>query len=177
MTPQQRIERLEAAIRDLQIEYEKFFNGARDTPPAERAEAVRAEIRFLRNANMRGVADNWRLGQAEARFATYSELHNRRLRQREEGRGPRAASVVERRPAHDPHQGVVVGDRVEADAVEALYAGLARASESGPGFDLDRFRVYLEKQVETIRAKTGCRQVRFRLEPDGERLKLKAKPL
>lgn len=176
MTPQQRIERLEAAIRDLQIEYEKFFNGARDTPPVEMADAVRGEIRFLRNANLRAVADNWRLSQAEARFATYSELHNRRLRQREEGRGPRPATV-ERRPAHDPMRGVVVGDRLESDAVEALYAGLARGSRSAPSFDLDRFRAYLEKQVETIRARTGCRQVRFRLEPDGERLKLKAKPL
>lgn len=176
MTPQQRIERLEAAIRDLQIEYEKFFNGARDTPPVERAEAVRGEIRFLRNANLRAVADNWRLAQAEARFSSYSELHNRRLRQREEGgRGPRPAPVE--RPAHDPMRGVVVGDRLETEAVEALYAGLARGSRSAPSFDLDRFRAYLEKQVETIRAKTGCRQVRFRLEPDGERLKLKAKPL
>jgi hypothetical protein len=113
---------------------------------------------------------------AEARFASLSELHNRRLRQREEGRGPRRR-VVERRPAHDPRRGVVVGDRLEPGAVEALYAGLARASASGPGFDLDRFRAYLERQVETIRARTGCRQVRFRLEPDGEGLKLKAKPL
>ena len=176
MTPQQRIERLEAAIRDLRIEYEKFFNGARDMPPSEMADAVRGEIRFLRNANLRAVADNWRLSQAEARFATYAELHNRRLRQREEGRGPRAAAT-ERRPAHDPMQGVVVGDRLEPEAVEALYAGLARGSRSGPGFDLDRFRVYLERQVETIRARTGCQQVRFRLEPDGESLKLKAKPL
>lgn len=175
MTPQQRIERLEAAIRDLQIEYEKFFNGARDTPPKEMADAVRGEIRFLRSANLRAVADNWRLSQAEARFSSVSELHNRRLRQREEGRGP--LRVVERRPVHDPRRGVVVGDRLEQDAVEALYAGLARASESGPGFDLDRFRAYLERQVETIRARTGCRQVRFRLEPDGDRLKLKAKPL
>lgn len=175
MTPQQRIERLEAAIRDLQIEYEKFFNGARDTPPTDDADAVRGEIRFLRNANLRAVADHFRLSQAEARFASVSELHNRRVRQREEGRGPRR--VVERRPAHDPRRGVVVGDRLEPGAVEALYAGLARASASGPGFDLDRFRTYLERQVETIRARTGCRQVRFRLEPDGERLKLKAKPL
>lgn len=175
MTPQQRIERLEAAIRDLQIEYEKFFNGARDTPPTDVADAVRGEIRFLRNANLRAVADHWRLSQAEARFASFSELHNRRLRQREEGRGPRR--VVERRPAHDPRQGVVVGDRVDPAAVEALYAGLARGPGSGPGFDLDRFRVYLERQVESIRARTGCREVRFRLEPDGERLKLKAKPL
>lgn len=177
MTPQQRIERLESAIRDLHVEYEKFFNGARETPPSEMAEAVRGEIRFLRSANLRAVADNWRLAQAEARFASYSELHNRRLRQREEGRGPRAASAIERRPTHDPRQGVVVADRVDPEAAEALYAGLARASAGGPGFDLDRFQAYLEKQVETIRAKTGCRQVRFRLEPDGDRLKLKAKPL
>ncbi|HEX2162379.1 MAG TPA: hypothetical protein VHM02_00370 [Thermoanaerobaculia bacterium] len=175
MTPQQRIDRLESAIRALQIEYEKFWNGARDVPPADLADELRAEIRALRNLNLRGVADNFRLQQLEARFASTSELANRRLRQREEGRGPRP--VVERRPAHDPRAGVVVGDRLEPAAVEALYAGLARGTPAGPGFDLERFRAYLERQLETIRARTGCRQVRFRLEPDGERLKLKAKPL
>jgi hypothetical protein len=140
------------------------------------AEEIRREIRRLRNTKLRAVADNWRLGQIEARFSSYNELHNRRLREREEGPARRVAAVA-RRPLHDPRAGVVVGDHLEQSAVEALYAGLARASDQGPGFDLDRFRAYLEKQVETIRTRTGCQQVRFRLEPDGGRLKLKAKPL
>jgi hypothetical protein len=174
MNPQQRIERLETAVRELRVEFEKFFNGARDVPPEDLREEIQGEIRVLRNANLRAVADNFRLSQVEARFNSFSEMFRRRLRNVEEGRG--AVPAVARPPRIDPRRGVVLGDSVDDDAVEALYAGLARGG-GNPRFDLDSFRGYLEKQVGAIRAKTGCARVRFRLEPDGDRLKLKAKPL
>jgi hypothetical protein len=175
MNPQQRIDRLESAVRELRVEYEKFFNGARDVPPEELREEIQVEIRALRNANLRAVADNFRLTQVEARFNSFGEMFRRRLRDAEEGR---TAVPAAKRPSRrfDPHHGVVLGETADAEAVEALYVGLARGG-GGPKFDLDSFRGYLEKQVGAIRAKTGCARVRFRLEPDGDRLKLKAKPL
>jgi len=173
MNAQQRIERLESAVQELRVEFEKFFNGARDVPPEELREEIQGEIRMLRNASLRAVADNFRLTQVEARFNSFSEMFRRRLRDAEEGRA--AAPVVSRPRRIDPQRGVVMGDAVDDEAVEALYAGLARGGN--PRFDLDSFRGYLEKQVGAIRAKTGCARVRFRLVPDGERLKLKAKPL
>jgi hypothetical protein len=71
---------------------------------------------------------------------------------------------------------VVLGGEVDDAAVEALYQGLARGG-GGPRFDLESFRAYLDQQVGAMREKTGCSRVRFRLEPDGGKLKLKAKPL
>jgi hypothetical protein len=173
MNAQQRIERLESAVQEMRVEYEKFFNGSRDVPPEELRDEIQGAIRVLRNANLRSVADNFRLTQVEARFNSFSEMFRRRLRDAEEGRGAKA--VVSRPRRIDPQRGVVMGDAVDDDAVEALYAGLARGGD--PRFDLDSFRGYLEKQVGAIRAKTGCARVRFRLVPDGDRLKLKAKPL
>ncbi|HEX2252254.1 MAG TPA: hypothetical protein VHQ65_03180 [Thermoanaerobaculia bacterium] len=172
---QPRLDRLELAIRELQIEFEKFFNGARATPPLDLRDEVQAEVRRLRNTNLHSVADSFRFAQVEARFTSLGEMFNRRLRLQEEGRGPAAPAVVARTRL-DPRRGVVLADRVETAAVEALYEGLARSGQR-PGFDLESFRLYLEKQVTSIRQRTGCHAVRFRLEPDGERLKLKAKPL
>lgn len=176
MKPTQRIDHLQSSVRELQIEFEKFFNGSRAVPPVELQEDILGEIRALRNANLRSVEDNFRLTQVEARFNSFSEMYGRRLRQVEEGRGPVvAAGERARRP--DPRRGVVVGDGLEPAAVEALYHGLASGSGRGPKFDQESFRGYLEKQLAAIRSKTGCSKVRFRLEPEGDRMKLKAKPI
>jgi len=176
MIPGAGLDGLERSIGELKVEYEKFFNGARAVPPEDLREAVRDRIRALRNANPRGLAYRFRLGQLEARFVSLGELWTRRLREAEEGRPP-ATATFERAPPLDPLRGVVVGGRVETEAAEALYAGLATAPGGSPGFDLESFRAYLEQQVGAIREKTGCERVRFRLEPEGGRMKLKARPL
>ena len=176
MTPGERLDGLDRSIGELKVEFEKFFNGARTVPPEDLREAVRARIRALRSQNLRGLADRYRLGQLEARFVSLGELWTRRLREAEEGRAP-ATATFERAHRLDPLRGVVVGGRVDTEEAEALYAGLAAAPGGSPRFDLESFRTYLEQQVGAIREKTGCERVRFRLEPDGERMKLKARPL
>lgn len=173
MNADQRLDRLEQAISTLRVEFEKFFNGAAEVPPDDLRDEVRGEIRELRNANLRAAVHNFRLAQLEARFNSFSELFNRRLRRAEEGRLP---SAPPRQRVFDPQRGVVVEGRLEADVVAGLYAGLADAGRR-PKFDLDTFRGYLEKQMRAIRQRTGRRRVRFRVENDDGRLKLKAKPL
>jgi len=172
----QSIDRLDKAVRNLRIEWEKFFNGAIAVPPEDLRDEIGSEIRRLRNSNLRGVAENYRLTQVEARYNSYSELYGRRLRHSEEGRGPGLAPLKDRAPRRDPRQGVILTDGVDTAAAEVLYEGLAKAGQ-GPRFDLESFRGYLEKQLGALKAKTGCTQVRFRLEPDGDTMKLKAKPL
>lgn len=177
MDPEQRIDRLQRTVRQMRIEYEKFFNGARDVPPEDLREQIQGEIRALRNSNLNSVAENFRLAQVEARFNSFGELYGRRLRQAEEGRGPLLVPGQRRAQRFDPHRGVEVGDDLDPAAVEALYQGLSRGPGQGPRFDLESFRDYLGKQVGALRARTGCARVRFRLEEEGDRLKLKAKPL
>ena len=122
---------------------------------------------------MVNLADRFRLQQLEARLSTYGELQNRRLRDREEGRV--AAAIATSAPRYDLAEGVVLDDSLADDAVEALYAGLARGG--GARFDLSSFRSYLTQQLTTIRGKTGCGEVRFRLVEEDGQTRLKAKPI
>jgi hypothetical protein len=121
--------------------------------------------------------DSFRLGDLEARFNTYNELFNRRLREREEGRHRvhRPAPVEVQR--FDPLKGIVIGANVDPEAAEALYQGLASRPASAPRFDLDSFRTYLSRQVSALQAKTGCAEVQFRLAEEEGTLKLKARPV
>ncbi|HYO16201.1 MAG TPA: MXAN_5187 C-terminal domain-containing protein [Thermoanaerobaculia bacterium] len=172
------IDRLGRDIQQLRVDFERFFNGALPFPPEELRNRIQAQLRQLRNANLSTAVDNFRLGDVEARFNSYNELFNRRLRDREEGRHPQAALPAppsSRR--YDPEKGILVGDRIDPEAAEALYHGLASGPGDSPKFDLDSFQTYLVKQAAAIRAKTGCSEVQFRLAVEDGKTKLKARPV
>ncbi len=167
------LNKLEHGIQELRVEFERFFNGALPVPPVDLKDRLQTALRRLRDRPIHNLADRFRLQQLEARFNTYSELQNRRLRGREEGRT--ALAVPAAGPRFDLAEGVVLDPSLPGDAVEALFAGLARGD--GARFDLDSFRSYLTQQLAAIRAKTGCEEVRFRLVEEDGQTRLKAKPI
>jgi hypothetical protein len=173
------LDHLNRDLQQLRVDFERFFNGSLLSPPDELRGRVQAQLRTLRGVNMTTAVDSFRLGDLEARFNSYNELFNRRLRDLEEGRQPGVRHAppppVARR--FDPMQGVLIGERIDPEAAEALYQGLAAAPGGAPGFDLDSFQTYLARQVAAIRDKTGCAEVQFRLSPEDGKLKLKARPV
>lgn len=173
---QETLDQLGRDIRQLQIDFERFFNGALHTPPEELRIRIQTQIRNLRNLNVTSAVDNFRLGDMEARFNSYNELFNRRIREREEGRQHAARPAAPEKPRYDPMTGIVFGSRIDPQAAEALYQGLARQGD-GPKFDLDSFQNYLARQAAALREKTGCAEVQFRLALEEGKLKLKARPL
>lgn len=171
-------DRLGRDINQLRVDFERFFNGALPFPPEELRGRVQAQIRQFRGMNLLAAVDNFRLADLEARFNSYNELFNRRLRDIEEGRHQAPRPVAAPAPRRfDPETGIVFGDRIDPEAVQALYQGLATAPGEGPRFDLDSFQTYLAKQMAAIRDKTGCSQVQFRLAAEDGKVKLKARPV
>ena len=169
------IDQLEGRIRELRIEFERYFNGALAIPPLELRDGVQGEIKRLRNRPGTSFADHYRLQGLEARFNSLSELSNRRLREREEGRSGSHRPSPEP-PRFDLNEGISFGDSFPEDAVYALYHGL-RGTSAGPRFDLMSFKSYLAQQTAAIQAKTGCSEVRFRVVHEDGQPKLKAKPI
>jgi len=173
------LDQLGRDIQQLRVDFERFFNGALPFPPDELRGRVQAQIRNLRGmSNLATAVDSFRLSDMEARYNSYNELFNRRLRDTEEGRHPAARPAPPPAPPrHDPAQGIVFGDRIDPQAAEALYQGLAANPGEGPRFDLDSFQTYLARQVSAIREKTGCSEVQFRLAAEDGKIKLKARPV
>jgi hypothetical protein len=172
-----RLARLGDLIDKFRIEAERYFNGAAPVPPEELRTRVQRALRDLRSVNLRSAVDQFRLSGLEARFNILSENYGRRLRDREEGRGPvRPRDTAETGPQYDSEEGIVVGGKADPAAVEALFADLAKQGAAAK-LDLDSFRGYLAKQVEEIRARTGAERVQFRLAREQGKIKLKAKPI
>jgi hypothetical protein len=178
-TTEELMDRLDRDLRLLRVEFERFSNRAPgvEYPDLERERSrIGAELRRLRNSKFQGVEIGFRLSTLESKYASYSELFRRRVRQLEEG-----VPLAGRRPARaevaDPDRGVVVAGAVEDETVAALYQGLQRSGGSGPRFDLESFRTYLERQLDAIRTKTGCDRVVFRIAEEDGKMKLKARPV
>ncbi|MBV8203373.1 MAG: hypothetical protein JOZ15_22385 [Acidobacteria bacterium] len=181
------LDRLAAEIRQLRVDFERFFSGALPFPPEELRRRVQGELRQLRTINAMTAVERFRLGDLEARHNSYDELFSRRLRDREEGRGraegragqaplstPPAPQAPQR---YDPAAGIAIGRSPDPRAVAALYDGLTTVGGAeGPRFDLASFGGYLQRQAAAIRDKTGCDEVQFRLVAEDGKLKLKARP-
>jgi hypothetical protein len=173
------IERLAQDVQRLRIDFERFLNGARATPPEDLRRRIQNEIRFLREANLR-MAQRFRLGNLEGRFNAFSELYNRRQRDREEGRevGHHVATHhAGDAPGLDARNGVTVRGEPSTAATESLFSELYRDTKRGVRTDLEAFHAYLKDQVSRIREKTGCDEVQFRVVSEAGKLKLKAKPV
>lgn len=168
---------IESEIQQLRIDFERFLSGALPFPPEDLRTRIQNQLKSLRNATMRSAVEGFRLGVLEARFNSYSELFNRRVREREEGRRVSRAAAAAPAPQFDPRRGIVFDGAVELPAAEALYTALAAGTGGGPSFDLATFRTYLERQTAALRGKTGCAAVQFRLAEEDGKLKLKARPV
>lgn len=169
------IDRLAAAIDRFRIDAQRFFAGDLALPPDDLRDRIQAHLRRLRSSNLQGAAANFRLGSLEARFNSHLDLFGRRLRERETAGQPSTAEKA----APDPVKGVVVGQRTDPSAAEALYRGLYSGVPGAPKpkMDLGRFRAYIDRQAEAIRKKTGCAEIQFRIAVEEGKMRLKAKPL
>lgn len=173
----QAMDQLERQIQQLRIDYERFFNGALPIPPLELQQRIQGRLRELRNSNLQGVADNFRLSSLEARFNAYHELYGRRLREREEGHGVGAVPQIQEEDWAAAGESLLVKGGVDPAAAQQLYESLCRESPKPPGFDLESFRSYLERQAVSLRRRTGCSAVEFRLAREGEEVKLRVRPV
>ncbi len=115
MSDEAAVARLERELRDLILEWERFFSRDRRLPPQKERTDLSRRIRRLFEHGVHGSAAQFRLEQLQHRFNTYNQLWERQLREREEGR----RSGVWRRPG---------ARRPDAPAPAAVQGGGSRAA-------------------------------------------------
>jgi len=182
-------------LRQLQIEWDKFFGRVEKKPPLELKAKVEGIIRRYAYEEMRNNNERFRYQSMAARYASFSELWNKRLRAFEEGRtlgvpghlppppsaAPSAAAAGQARAAAT---GAGAGEiRVrnpdkDESAVRALYdqflQARQQAGEKGT-VKFDSFQKLIGQQASRIMADKGAQAVDFRLETKEGKVSLKAK--
>jgi hypothetical protein len=192
---QEDLDRLDTTIRQLQVKWDLFFNGQEKKPPTDLQTQVEQLIKKYANSEIRNNGERFRYQSLSARYTTFNELWQKRLRAREEGKvfgmhglraeqlpPPRAAAPLspsrEQRPAPAPGEIRVADASRDTDAVHELYNRFVeeriRAGEAhAPVFE--NFRELIRQQTEKIRAEKGAQAVDFRLETRNGKVSLKAR--
>jgi hypothetical protein len=182
------LDKLSSSIRQLQVKWDMFFSGVDKRPPSELQRNVEKLIRQYAFSEISNNTERFRYQTLTARFNTFNELWQKRLRAREEGKAfgvhglkadqlpppePPGSPGAARRPAE-----FRVGNPDDDDAsVRALYERFVeerqKTGEGSPGYD--SFRELIGKQTSKILEGKSDQAVQFRLDLKDGRVALKAK--
>jgi hypothetical protein len=190
MALQDDLDRIDVMLRQLQVKWDLFFTGSEKKPPSELQTQVDVLIKRHSNSEIRNNADRFRFQGLSARYTSFNELWQKKLRAREEGRlfgmhGLKAEKMLPPSPPLNlsfkpeaPPEFRVTDPSRDTAAVRALYERFVeerrRVGESAaPAFDA--FQALIGKQAQKIRQEKGAQAVDFRLETKDGKVSLKAK--
>jgi len=188
------LDRLDVSIRQLHAKWDQFFAGAERKPPVELQAEVDALVKRYANAEIRNSGDRFRYQSLTARLTTFSELWQKRLRAREEGKAfgmhglraeqlpPSPLAGAPPAPRHveqqQPPPSFRVGSGRDDAAIRALYERFAeerrRAGEGAPP-PFAAFQQLIAQQTDRLRSEKTAAAVDFRLETKDGRVALKAR--
>ena len=176
---------LDAELRRLEAEYNMFFAGRLPRPPWETRARVQAIVKRLDRGTISNYGDKFRFSTLQGRFATFTDLWDRGLRAREEGRaGPfpqpkQPPPARTERPDERVLHATTFNDPLQQlDKLRDLYDSLAEARrESGQeAIPFHRFANLIKTQVSTLKAK-GSPEVAFRVAVTDGKVKFTARAL
>jgi hypothetical protein len=175
---------LEAHLRSLETEYNKYFAGRRKRPPTDSRARVDQLVRRLDRLHMPNYGDRFRFGTLQARYAALLELWDRAVRAREEGRPGPFAGPQKSGPARDGsssderilHVAAFQDPRREMDKLQDLYEQLseARRAAGGEAVPFHRFAELIQGQVQQLQQR-GSAEVAFRVGVKDGKVRLTAK--
>jgi hypothetical protein len=171
--------RLEAAIRQLKIQYDMFFAGSVPKPPLELRAEVERLIKRYSHASIRKYAFRFHYNALVSRFNTLSELWTRTIRTLEEGERSAPAFAEKTNGTKVFAQLTVVDPAAEKDHLKVFHARLLearkRSGEKGR-LSFDSFLKGIDAQAGKIRQKTGCDRVELRVILHDRKVVVKARP-
>jgi hypothetical protein len=167
------MQRLEAALRQLEAEYNMYFAGRLPKPPWETRSRVEAMIKQYDRAYIQNYGDRFRFNTLQSRFQSFIDLWDKGLRAREEGRGggpfaqkPAGRDSAAAKSSDDKvvHSTAFKDPLKEMDKLHDLYNSLveARREIGEDAVPFHKFADLVKTQVKKLNAE-GHKEVAFRI--------------
>jgi hypothetical protein len=167
------VERFERWLEELARKWERYL--ARDPqvplPPERERTALERRLHEMSRHESRSSAEQFRLEQLLHRFATYNQLWQRMLRDREEAR---AAAGAAARALNASAAAPVAGDSDEYETVFRRYTAALDKAGKPSAVGLESFREALEAQRRQLEGK-GARVEGFEVVAEGANVKVRAR--
>ena len=177
------MEALKRGMKQLETEYEQWFAGALRQPPWATKKKVEVIIRNYSRTPPQNLAEQAVFQMHQAKFTTYSEMWNRRMRLQEEGdsspveRNDRSGSL-RRHPLQTGHPVELPRTRRETSfgrSFDKYVAAKEKAGQSTSNLNYDSFRKVLSKQAKQLQS-GGYKKVDFGVSMKGGKVSVVARP-
>ena len=178
------IERLSESMRQLRVEYDRYFMGLERLEPLKARDEVKKVIRRLISEPSKNTARRFRLQSLQASFITYEAHWNRIARQIEEGTFKRdrlrAQAMLQEERAEKPLEPEIPPAPKYPESIRRLHEAFEEArqklgGESKP-VSIASLAATVQKQVAAIKAQYNCKSVEFKVIVKDGRPILKAIP-
>jgi hypothetical protein len=170
---------LETRVTSLKLEYEQYFMGTRPREPVVNRNEVQKVVVRLANTSIKNTADRFKFNSINQRFMTFKRQWDDTLRKIENGSYQRhifKANLHERNLSTAPP--AAAGKPKAGGKQENLYDSyLAAAKSCGQnvsGLTPAKLQAAIKKQEAAVKKKLGVEKVRFRVEVENGKVKLKA---
>lgn len=175
---------LERGLLALHVEYERFYTGDLKVPPVDTRRRIEDLLKRMAGVSLERAAERFRLQNIQNRFQSMTELWEKRLLAREEGRpgvgrlprAPRAAPPEAGGDAEDS-SAVKRGERKSLMPLFDRFCEARRAlGEDVSRLRYERFEELLHRQAAEIRKTTGARRLVFEVQTVDGRVRLIGRP-
>jgi len=178
---------LDQSIVSLKLDYERFFSGDLKVPPLPARKSVEQVLRRVGNVLLDKAEERFRLQALQSRFTALSELWEKRLQAREEGRS-RVRPPTRMRPVEPPAVPPSGNERAAASVkgsgrgdlrslFERYCAARAAIGEDASRLRYDRFEELVRKQAAEIRRATGATRLAFDVQTRDGKVRLVGRSL
>lgn len=176
---------LERGLQRLQVEYERFFIGDVKLPPLDTRRRIEDLLKRTADLSVDRAAERFRLQNVQSRFQSMTELWEKRLAARDEGRTKPGRFATPRRqkaPAAEERDGegsTSVRRKERADLMplfERYCTARRTLGEDVSRLRYERFEDLVRRQAAEIRRVTGARRLVFEIQTIDGRVKLVGRP-
>lgn len=152
--------RLKQKMKQLETEYEQWFSGALQVPPWETQKAVDNIIRFYNRNPPHGLAEQSVFQMHQSKYNVYSEMWNRRMRLKEEGRQATGKEERSRRVSVRQKEPATEKDRFR-QVFESYVSAKEKTGQSPGKLSFENFKRQLESRAKQLRVERGYDDVDF----------------
>lgn len=190
--PDTMLDELESEIEALRMSYEKYFLGVERAPPVRQRERLDRKLRGLEGTSLRTTVLRFRMGGLRARYITYAHYWTRILDQIERGVSRRDLQRQAREPARaaaaasptspsrplgaEPPAITLVDPDNARDVFDRLVAAKQQVGESTDGMTFPAFLRKLSREAPKLAEQHGGRALRFDVEVNGGKVRVRARP-
>ena len=189
-TIEHELNEVERQISHLRIDFERFFSGELKLMPVQARRRLENVFRRLWGMEIERAADRFRLQALQDRCTSMSELWDKKLRAREEGRRlpprealgraatPSDAAATPAPPSEGPGDAgapapVKARPRPDFHSLFERYRAARRELGEDPGkMSYERFEELVRQKAEEIGKRTGSTKLIFEVRTEGGKVRL-----